>query len=480
MSLSDKKVTQAEINTLHVQAANDKFVGNAAQGKAIFDALPEKIAEKYNSLIDELTVGGTVPIRSENIVLIRKKENGDVEYSADGTNWANFSDIALALKADKSDTYTKAETNSQIDQKVVEIGAGDMAKAVYDTDNDGVVDNAENANNAQTADNGLFTYTHTVSGTTHTLTGSGANGKFKATASGTVTAFTVNGTVCSVKQGEDSEIELVSGCWYTFIIDGTTINFRQGGAGLNFKIVGGTVQPTSPAENTIWVNTDVAIGDWQFVSTQPTTRSDGTALQNGDIWIVTATESLTRFNALKNNSIILSLMRCMQLSGTNFITKTAKIFKNSAWVDILQQYLSEGVSFVGNPTLISGNGVANYDSTNGRINFYGTAKNVVFQFGFGTPIDVTNINTVSFDVQITNAGLNGDLQVGLNNALSESYTSSYYIAGTYPTSGYDNNRKTLIVDTSALTGLQYLKFGFTANFSGSTFAQICIYNIKGE
>jgi len=41
-----------------------------------------------------------------------------------------------------SDRYTKTETDKAIGDKLTEIGAGDMQKAVYDTDGDGVVDNA--------------------------------------------------------------------------------------------------------------------------------------------------------------------------------------------------------------------------------------------------------------------------------------------------------------------------------------------------
>lgn len=47
-------------------------------------------------------------------------------------------DVDTAL----SDRYTKTETDAAIARTVTEIGAGDMQKAVYDTDGDGVVDNA--------------------------------------------------------------------------------------------------------------------------------------------------------------------------------------------------------------------------------------------------------------------------------------------------------------------------------------------------
>ena len=42
-----------------------------------------------------------------------------------------------------------------------------------------------------------------------------------------------------------------------------------GGASLNFKVVGGTSTPSSPKENTIWVNTDAEISSWAFSAEEP-------------------------------------------------------------------------------------------------------------------------------------------------------------------------------------------------------------------
>lgn len=101
-------------------------------------------------------------------------------------------------------------------------GAGDMMMNTYDPDGDGVVSRSE------ISDNGVFTYTHNSNG----LTGSGVNGKFKCTVSGTVSTIKVNGASCSVKCGGENSMELVAGSWYSFILDGTTVNFKGGGGGL--------------------------------------------------------------------------------------------------------------------------------------------------------------------------------------------------------------------------------------------------------
>ena len=68
-------------------------------------------------------------------------------------------------------------------------------------------------------------YTHTAEG----LIGKGANGKFKATVSGPISSMNVNGAACSVKCGEESSVDLIAGCWYTFILEDSTIHFGQSG-----------------------------------------------------------------------------------------------------------------------------------------------------------------------------------------------------------------------------------------------------------
>lgn len=141
MALKDSKITQGEVSSLHVQAAADSYDGDADENKAIFDRLPEKIAEKHNLLIDRLTEHGR-PVQSEDIQQIKVDADGDVKVFAGG-RWKPVAAAALRKKADKADTYTKKETDRAINEKVVQIGAGDMAKSVYDTDNSGIVDDSE-------------------------------------------------------------------------------------------------------------------------------------------------------------------------------------------------------------------------------------------------------------------------------------------------------------------------------------------------
>lgn len=61
-----EKITTQEINNSHVQSVRgDTLIGNADDNKAVFDKLPELIARKYNSLVDELeSANGTANINT--------------------------------------------------------------------------------------------------------------------------------------------------------------------------------------------------------------------------------------------------------------------------------------------------------------------------------------------------------------------------------------------------------------------------------
>ena len=103
------KIYDYEINENNVKSAPDtlKAEGNVTPRdiKHIFDRLPEFIAQKFNSFVDYVT----------------------------------------------GSYYTKEQTETAIALKVTEIGSADMQKSVYDSDNDGIVDNAMRAVNAENA-----------------------------------------------------------------------------------------------------------------------------------------------------------------------------------------------------------------------------------------------------------------------------------------------------------------------------------------
>ena len=100
-----------------------------------------------------------------------------------------------------------------------------------------------------------------------------------------------------------------------------------GGLMLNFKVVGGTAEPASPKENTIWFNTDAKITSWVFRANEPENPTEGM------VWITTGKTSLIEFNALKKNSIQVYPMSAKQYVGGAWVEREAKSYQNGAWVD---------------------------------------------------------------------------------------------------------------------------------------------------
>lgn len=106
--------------------------------------------------------------------------------------------------------------------------------------------------------------------------------------------------------------------------------FKHGGGGaaasaLNFKIVGGTAQP-SGLENTIWVNTANPVNGWVLSPVQPA------APEPGMVWIAVGSASAAVFNALKKNGIMVYPTGAKQYVDGAWANKSAMIYLNGSWV----------------------------------------------------------------------------------------------------------------------------------------------------
>lgn len=97
------------------------------------------------------------------------------------------------------------------------------------------------------------------------------------------------------------------------------------GAGLNFKIVGGTIQPDNPTENTIWINTSNEITSWIFSPIEPESPTDGL------VWIQLASSSLVEFNAIKKNEIYICPFRASQYVSGSWSDVSMRVYQNGKW-----------------------------------------------------------------------------------------------------------------------------------------------------
>ena len=119
--------------------------------------------------------------------------------------------------------------------------------------------------------------------------------------------------------------------------------FKMGGAGalLNFQIIGGTVQPETAAENTLWLSTDTAINGWTLSASAPENPPEGM------VWIPTRNTTGSGFNVLKNDTIIIVPAMGRQYIGGAWVNKDTRLYRNGAWeeVGLAELYLFE----VGDP-----------------------------------------------------------------------------------------------------------------------------------
>lgn len=254
-----------------------------------------------------------------------------------------------------------------------------------------------------------------------------------------------------------------------------------GGGSLNFKVVGGTSAPASPAENTIWVNTSVAITSWIFSTTAPTSPAAGM------VWFATGNSSSVAFNAVKKNGIWIYPASCQQYISGSWVSKTAKTYKGGAWVEWLYWLYDTGVKkveFVDNALNTIGTTSLTWGDTSAT--FAGTGKDndspgtTWFSVWTTTPlVDVSaytklicklnSLNCGNATWGTFNIGLVRSTQTelavagGIKNAIAETSDNSV-----------DGTAKTITLDISDVTGeavavmgLRFQNGSYQGKFSAS-------------
>lgn len=234
-------------------------------------------------------------------------------------------------------------------------------------------------------------------------------------------------------------------------------------AGSTVAVVGGTTQPASPAENTIWVNTDSAINGYTFAPKAPSNAVEGM------VWVKIASASNVSINVNNDNAIILHPVACYQYLSGSWISKTAKAYVASSWKQLgLILYntgdtdtgliskgwkYSSGASGVLVPTVsYAADGMSVYIA-NGKGGHSGAAY-------FPDKYDLTAFSTLTAEVFISGNlnsyapnNINGIFvwkNLDGNNFVSDAVASSYPKAtGSF----------TLSVDVTELSGEYYIGFG---------------------
>lgn len=120
----------------------------------------------------------------------------------------------------------------------------------------------------------------------------------------------------------------------------------SGGAGLNFKVIDGTTEPSNPKENMIWVNTDQEITSYIFSATEPESPIEGM------VCFLIDTSSTVEFNALKKNGIQVYPISAKQYVSGAWVDATVKIYQDGEWVELYDGYLGYGINRLGEPSFV--------------------------------------------------------------------------------------------------------------------------------
>lgn len=338
--------------TLKYQSQDVAIQGAVAE---IIASLPEKlqtaIDEMYgNGEFDTLVYNSIENLKNDFDRIVNNINTFQSNINSSFSNTLN--DIEAFKSQVKTDFETlEAEFDKKFDDMQTESQVADMQKAIYDTNNNGIVDNAEKLNGqppsyyakqqdldttntnidtlsnsvssinsqvktvqntantaktmaeeakgkadsvtikvdnaislANTAQNtantakasadskGINIYLHNVGG----LVGEGENGKFKCTIGGTYTSILVNNVEYTVNSGGENSVELVTDAWYTFILDGATINFKSGGGLSNSKLALATAKEEDVTSGKTFYSGDKELKTGSYINNYGTFTSNGT------------------------------------------------------------------------------------------------------------------------------------------------------------------------------------------------------------
>lgn len=250
-----------------------------------------------------------------------------------------------------------------------------------------------------------------------------------------------------------------------------------GGVNLNFKIVGGTTQPTTNFENTIWVNTNEKITTWSFSITEPSSPTPGM------IWFVIGSMSQAGFNALKKNSINLQPNAAKQYISGEWQSKVAKTWQNGEWIDWAYYMFKSGYGFSDGFTGFQADWISENSYTEERIKItiYKDDGYHSNYFVSKEPIDLTDYSTAYLTgLTVSHYGASGystSIRYGFGKTIDSSGTDyTTYIDTPEPNGEYITNGM-ITIDIKDADGEYYLKGYFNCSDEDETNFTTRIENI---
>ena len=230
-------------------------------------------------------------------------------------------------------------------------------------------------------------------------------------------------------------------------------NMSGGGTPLKFKVLGGSEPPASPAENTIWVNTDIKISAWAFQGAKPSTPVEGM------IWFETDKTSVAELVAVDNgrSSITIAPSACLQYVNGAWAAKTAQTYKDGAWTPWRLYLYDKGDQRTDITGAWTGKNWGQYNGGNHTIG----ANYIIVHAGIGSQtasnyavlpsngIDLTHINTLYVNITSisTTTTTARHARFGISN------TNVY--TGSVAYTSFTGKTGVISLDVSAYSGVYY-------------------------
>lgn len=161
----------------------------------------------------------------------------------------------------------------------------------------------------------------------------------------------------------------------------------RGGGGLYLRVVGGTSKPTSPRENTIWINTSAAISGYVLSPTQPETAA------NGIVWLKIADFGV-EINVGKKNGVLLHLTSARLYVG-KWSNVEGWVYTSGAWkkfsTEIENLYKDGTFDDIPHVTFAMNGTITYMDSYIKAVTKNGSVSETYVQFG---PISLTSFGKI--------------------------------------------------------------------------------------
>ena len=246
-----------------------------------------------------------------------------------------------------------------------------------------------------------------------------------------------------------------------------------GGAGGKIYVVGGTVQPASPKENTIWVNTSVTITSWVMQYDQPASPTQGMA------WIVTSGYSNAALNPFSKMTAYYYIISAKVYNNGSWVRCGGSVYTNGTWHAMRIYFYDHGdeCSAVTGGWISGSSTSVSYTFTKNADNMYihdGSANYSSYSMYPTNLIDLTNISTLHCQTKYDVVGNTGGCSI---NAINGNPATSAYDTGTYYSITMNDGIQNHALDVSALSGSYYIRLTITRAYNES---DAYLYELYGD